>query len=98
MSTIAEFIGPRITIMLKERLRCLQKLNAPKIVVQKAEAVLENPLGQVSKIQQFGELEYVAAAPKQFRRGQGVEFTLSTGSKVWLIPGSYGLFLTDQEK
>ena len=62
------------------RVAKLESLNAPEAVIETARAGLDNPLKSIGRIAKFGDYEFVNAQPKEYRRGQGVEFTLEDGS------------------
>lgn len=100
MTTIRASLEPKLRASCEARLQKLRQISAPKQLIESLEAklVAGNFAGSVSKISEFGDLEFVSVEGKDYRRGRGAEFTLSDGSRVWLIPGPYGLFLTDKEK
>ncbi|MBK9497465.1 MAG: hypothetical protein IPO08_23665 [Xanthomonadales bacterium] len=84
----------------RERLTKLQALNAPEVLIaaQQAKVNGDGGLSKVGHLAEFGKLEVSGEPqPREYRRGWGLEFTVTDGSRVWLIPGPYGLFLTDRQ-
>jgi len=98
--TIREALEIKIREKEEARLGKLKAMRAPRLVVSGIELTLElgNLASRVKRIETFGDLVFVATENKKYRRGMGVEFTIEDGSKVYLIPGPYGLFLTAEVK
>lgn len=99
MSTIRQHVELKLQEGHTKRLVELKRLTAPQVIIDKVEAGIAtcNLAAKVGKIKDFGHLEFTAVEGKKYRLGQGAEFTLADGSKVWLIPGPHGLFLTNKE-
>lgn len=99
MSTIRESLEVKLQEGQTKRLAELKRLTAPQVIIDKVEADIAagNLASKVGKIKEFGHLEFTAVERKKYSRGFGAEFTLTDNSKVWLIPGPYGLFLTNKE-
>lgn len=91
MTTIREHLEPRLAAAAKARVTKLEKLNAPAVVIARA-----GQGAKVGKMAKFGNREVVSIENREYRRGYGAEFACADGSTVWMIPGPYGLFLTDQ--
>lgn len=99
MTTIRESLESKLQESQTARVAHLERLTAPQVQIDglKAQLVKGNLASRVGKIKDFGHLEFTAVEGKKYRLGQGAEFTLADGSEVWLVPGSYGLFLTNKE-
>jgi len=100
MQTIREALEPKLHQRAKERFEHLQNIAAPNSVLFALSTKLEtgNFANEIGGISEFGDLVFVATENKGYRRGMGVVFTIEDGSKVWLIPGPYSLFLTNKSK
>ena len=97
MTTIRQAIEPKLIERAEARLVKLQQLDSPKAIVEAQLAAIAkgNLADKVGHIADFGDQEFSATEPRKYRRGYGVRFTLVSGTQVDMIPGPYGLFLSE---
>ena len=97
MDTIRAALEKKLKAKCKARLKDFRAKGAPQPLIDGLEKKLAkgNLGGKVGKVRVFGDLVFTTTENKKYRRGFGVVFTVEDGSKVYLIPGPYGLFLTN---
>jgi hypothetical protein len=96
---IRETMAPKLQAREIAHLAKMRQIGAPDLLIKTLEDKLaaSDPCSQIGKVKMFGDREVLSATNKSYRRGQGAEFETPQG-KVWMIPGPYGLFLTDQPR
>lgn len=95
-ATVREYVTERTRAAARQRLDRLVSLNAPKIMIERANKDVEKGI-PVAHLDDFGDAVIVSTEPIRYRRGYGTKFETDRGT-LWLIPGPHGLFLTDKSK
>ena len=97
--TIRQAIEPKLAAGAQARLDKLTKLNAPHATLATQQTAIDNGdlAAKVGHIKDYGDLEFTATENRKFRRGYGVRFSTTDGRQIDMIPGPYGLFLTEVE-